>query len=155
MRIGQPVTAHLVDGRRIAAEISFVARSADAKTRTFRVEATAPNSMDTPGGPVRDGATATLFIAHGESWAHKTPRSALMLDDQGRLGVMLAEDSRARFQPVTTLADVRADESDGVWIAGPPDQAEIVVTGQYYLSDGAPLRAARRAPGDEQAEAAR
>ena len=142
--LGQPVTAVMIDGREVRAEISFVARAADPKTRTFRVEAAAPNPEDAPGGPVRDGATATLLIAHGEHAAHKAPRSALMLNDGGRLGVMLAEDGMARFQPVEVLSD----GADGVWIGGPPERAEIIITGQYYVADGAPVRAAPRQSDD-------
>ncbi|MEM9725660.1 MAG: efflux RND transporter periplasmic adaptor subunit [Pseudomonadota bacterium] len=147
VRMNQRVTAHLVDGRRIAARVSFVARAADARTRTFRVEATAPNSLDTPGGPVRDGATATMHIAHGARRAHLTPRTALMLDAAGRLGVMLAENGTARFQPVTVLGEAEG----GAWIDGPPEQAEIIVTGQYYVSDGAPVRTAPRETPDVEA----
>lgn len=136
---GAPARALLADGREINAQVSFIARSADAKTRTFRVEASAPNPAGDDGEPlVRDGASVTLLIGVGERQAHKAPRASLMLDDEGRLGVMLAEDGLARFQAVEVLAD----SGDGVWLAGPPERAEIVVTGQYYLSDGAPVRTA-------------
>ena len=138
IKVGQTAHATLAGGRRIDATISFVARAADSATRTFRIEASAPNTEDGPHGVVRDGATAILEIEVGERPGHKTPRSALMIDDQGRLGVMLAEDGKARFQTVEILAD----GADGLWIAGPPEQAEIVVTGQYYLSDGVAVRTA-------------
>lgn len=144
VRLRQPVETRLIDGRRIPAQVSFVARAADARTRTFRVEAQAPNPS-TADGMVRDGATATLFIAFGERPAHKAPRAALMLDDEGAIGVMLAEDGRARFQAVELLAD----EADGVWIAGPPARTEIVTTGQYYVADGAAIRTQRRSAQDD------
>lgn len=144
LRLGLPARAKLVDGRTVDAKVSFIARAADERTRTFRVEATAPNpenaTQSGSSGVVREGATATIFIALGEQPAHRAPRSALMLNDEGRLGVMLAEDGRARFQPTEILSD----GADGVWFTGPPERAEIVVTGQYVLSDGSPLKTALR-----------
>lgn len=142
LRIGQPVEGVLKDGRRVPATISFVARAADADTRTFRVEASATNSESAEGGVLREGATVLLEIKLGERPAHKTPRVALMIDDEGRVGVMLAENDAARFQPVEILSD----NADGLWISGPPREAKIVVTGQYFLSDGAPVRTAPYQP---------
>lgn len=133
-------TAILLDGREVAARITFVARAADPATRTFRVEASAPNGG---ASPIRDGVTAALRLPGAEVPAHRLPRSALMLDEDQRLGVMLAEDGRARFQRVEILSD----GAEAIWVSGPPQEAQVVTTGQYLLTDGAALRAKPRRDG--------
>lgn len=137
--LGQKVRATLVDGRSIESAISFVGQSADARTRTFRVEATAANPSDRPGGAVRDGASARLEISTGVATAHRVPRSAILLSDAGEIGVMLVVDGAARFQTATVVSD----KSGYVVIVGPPERAEVIVAGQYYVSDGASVRATR------------
>ena len=149
LEIGQAVDGVLKDGRRVEATINFVARAADPETRTFRVEAAASNPETAESGVLRDGATVLLEIKLGERPAHKTPRTALMINDEGRVGVMLAENGVARFQPVEILSD----NADGLWLSGPPEEAQIVVTGQYFISDGAPVRTAPYQPAAPQATA--
>ncbi|MGF1659344.1 MAG: efflux RND transporter periplasmic adaptor subunit [Rubrimonas sp.] len=131
LTVGAPAQARLVTGRRIEGDIRFVARSADEQTRTFRVEIAAPN----PDLAIRDGMTAEITVALPPRAAHFAPQSALTLDDAGRLGVRLAVEDRARFAPVEILADV----PDGVWLAGLPRDAAIIVVGQEFVDDGAPV----------------
>ena len=129
--LGAPVVATLVNGRQITATVSFVAASADPDTRTFRVEARAPN----PDGRVRAGASATLSIATEAAAAHLTPHEAVTINDDGRVGVRLAVDGRAQFFPVVLLDD----GPEGVWLGGLPDQASIIVVGHAFVRDGAPV----------------
>lgn len=139
VRPGLRGAARLLSGRDLPVEVSFVARAADPDTRTFLVETTAPN----PDGAIRDGMTAELTVPLADSSAHPLPASALTLDGQGRLGVRLAEqkgaeaeDWVARFQPV----DLLRDSADGVWVSGPPASANIIIVGQEFVVDGAPIR---------------
>ncbi|TVQ56305.1 MAG: efflux RND transporter periplasmic adaptor subunit [Rhodobacteraceae bacterium] len=125
---GQPVTARLSSGATVKGAIRFVARVADAETRTFRVEAAAPN----PDLAVRDGVTAEIVVSLPPRDAHFLPQSALTLDRDGRLGLRLAEDGRARFQPVAIISDAR----DGVWLDGLPEVATVIVVGQEFVDDG-------------------
>ncbi len=131
LTVGAPARARLVNGRVVDGAIRFVSRAADEATRTFRVEIAAPNAaLD-----IRDGMTAEIVIALRSAPAHLAPQSALTLDDAGRLGVRLADHGVARFAPVTILAD----GPDGVWLDGLPPEAEIIVVGQEFVSDGHPL----------------
>lgn len=60
----------------------------------------------------------------------------MTLDDEGRLGVRIVDaQSLAQFVPVTLLRDTR----DGVWLAGLPDQADVILVGQEYVVDGVPV----------------
>lgn len=127
--LGAPAGARLVTGREVRGEVTFVSRSADPQTRTFRVEITAPNG----DLGISDGQTAEILIRAAGSRAHLIPQSALTLDDDGRLGIRSIDgDGTAKFAEVSVLRDA----VDGVWVAGLPPKAEIIVVGQEFVADG-------------------
>lgn len=128
LTLGAMAGARLVTGEEIRGFLTFLSRSADEQTRTYRVEVTVPN----PDGKVRDGATAEIFVALDGEPAHLLPQAALTLDDEGRLGVRTAKDDVAHFVPVELVRDT----SEGVWILGLPDEADVIVVGQEYVVDG-------------------
>lgn len=132
--IGATGRVRLTDGRALSGRITFVARSADPLTRTFRVELTVPNSDQS----IRDGQTAEIIIAAEGVQAHLIPASALTLNNDGTLGVrIVADDDTAQFAAVTFLRDSR----DGAWITGLTDDAKIITVGQEYVTDGVPVHA--------------
>ncbi|MCP1169779.1 efflux RND transporter periplasmic adaptor subunit [Limimaricola litoreus] len=135
IRNGAPARGRLASGRALAGEVRFVSRSADETTRTFRIEAVVPN----PDLEIRDGQTAEIFIDTNGTQAHLLPQSALTLDDAGRLGVRLVEGTAqtpvARFAPVALLRDT----VEGVLVAGLDAQADVIVVGQEYVTDGVPV----------------
>ncbi|WP_137702061.1 efflux RND transporter periplasmic adaptor subunit [Marimonas lutisalis] len=134
VNIGAPAGARLTNGEELIGRVTFLSRSADPLTRTFRVELEVPNH----GLQIRDGQTAEIAIASDGAAAHLVPQSALTLNDDGILGVrVVSEDSHALFQPVTLLRDT----AQGVWITGLDDQADVIVIGQEYVVDGVPVRA--------------
>ncbi len=135
LQTGATVAARLVTGREIAAKLAFVARSADRDTRTYLVEAEAPN----PDLSIRDGMTAELEISLAPRMAHLLPQSALTLDDEGALGVRIAENGVARFVPVSILRD----RPEGVWLEGLPEHADVIVIGQEFVIDGQPVEIGR------------
>lgn len=131
LTVGAAATGRLVTGLEVEGAIRFVARAADEVTRTYRVEIAVPNRDRL----IRDGMTAEIRVPLPPARAHLAPQSALTLNDDGALGVRLAVDGVARFHPVEILADGLS----GVWLAGLPEEAEIIVVGQEYVSDGHPL----------------
>lgn len=131
--VGAPVRARLLSGREVEGRVSFVSRSADEATRTFRVEA----RIDNPGLSIRDGLTAETMVALEGTQAHLLPQSALTLDDAGRLGVRLVEEGRAVFAPVELVRDT----AEGVLLTGLPPVADVIVTGQDFVTDGQKVRA--------------
>lgn len=128
---GARAGARLATGRDLAGTVSFLSRSADPETRTFRVEITVPN----PDGHIRDGQTAEIVVEAQGARAHLLPASALTLDDAGRLGVRTVAEGRAGFAPVTLLRDT----PEGVWVAGLPEEAGVITVGQDYVTDGVPV----------------
>lgn len=129
--VGAVAGARLVSGREVAGRVTFLSRSADPATRTFRVEVT----VDNTDLSIRDGQTAEMLVSSGNVMAHLIPGSALTLNDAGDLGVNLAINGVAAFAPVTLLRDT----VDGVLVMGLAPQADVIVVGQEYVTDGTPL----------------
>ncbi|MGR3323131.1 MAG: efflux RND transporter periplasmic adaptor subunit [Pseudooceanicola sp.] len=119
-------------GNDIVGTVTFLSRSADPATRTFRVEIEVPN----PDLAIRDGQTVEIGIEAEGAQAHLLPQSVLTLDDDGTLGVcIVAEGDVAEFVPV----DMMRDTARGVWLTGLPDQADVIVIGQEFVVDGVPV----------------
>ena len=137
LTVGSPAGARLSSGREILGQVTFVARSAEPATRTFRVEVTVPNR----DGSIRDGQTAEIGILASGTKAHLVPGSALTLDDDGRIGLRTVDaDSRALFLPV----EVIRDSLDGIWVGGLPASVDVIVVGQEFVRDGVRVEAAFR-----------
>jgi multidrug efflux system membrane fusion protein len=133
VRQGASATARTASGQEVSGEVTFVSRAADETTRTFRVEIRVPNSDLT----LRDGETVEIMVDAAGKTAHLLPQSALTLDDKGTLGLRLVDDEQqVTFVPVTLLRDA----PNGVWVTGLPDEAEVIVIGQEYVTEGVRVR---------------
>ncbi|HUF88065.1 MAG TPA: efflux RND transporter periplasmic adaptor subunit [Thermohalobaculum sp.] len=126
--LGQQAAVRLVTGGGAEGQITYIAPVADPDTRTFEVEVTLAN----PEGRIRAGMTASIEIALPAVEAHRLPQSALTLDDEGRMGVRVAEDGRARFYPVEIMREAAA----AIWVTGLPGEAEVIVAGQEFVRAG-------------------
>lgn len=126
---GALAVAEMASGGRVQGKVTFLSRQADETTRTFRVEI----RVDNPDLTLRDGQTAEIMISADGKTAHLLPQAALTLNDEGTLGVrVVAEDDRAMFAPVTLLRDT----TTGVWLAGLPETASVIIIGQEFVTDG-------------------
>lgn len=132
VQVGAQAASRLASGREVLGNVTFLSRSADANTRTFRVEVEVPNT----DLAIRDGQTAEILIASDGATAHLLPQSALTLNDEGRLGVRLVDnDSRAVFAPVSVLRDT----TEGIWVSGLAEEVAVIVVGQEFVTDGVPV----------------
>lgn len=129
LAVGMDAGVRTVDGHEAAGKIRFISGTADAQTRTFRVEIAVPN----PDGSFREGMTAELAIALPPVKAHLLPASVLVLADDGEIGVRAVDnDSKVTFLPVTILGD----DGEGMWVSGLPDTVNVIVTGQEFVQKG-------------------
>lgn len=116
-------------GDDLVGTVRFLSRSSDETTRTFRVEIDVPN----PDLAIRDGQTAEIAISAEGAMAHLLPPSALTLDDKGAIGMRLVDAAGVvAFHPVSVFRDTQA----GVWVAGLPDAADVIVVGQEFVTAG-------------------
>lgn len=127
---GAQAGARLASGREVIGTVSFIARSADPQTRTFRVDVTLPNA----NGQIRDGQSADILIQGQEQAGHLLPGSALTLNDAGELGLRAVDDEGVvSFVPASILRDT----AEGVWLGGLPDQINAITLGQEFTREGA------------------
>lgn len=127
---GATAGARLASGREVTGTVSFIARSADAQTRTFRVDVTIPN----PDGRIRDGQSADIIVQAQDQSGHLLPSSALTLNDTGELGLRLVDDEGlVSFAP----AQILRDSTEGIWLAGLPDEIGAITVGQEFTREGA------------------
>jgi multidrug efflux system membrane fusion protein len=131
--VGAEAGARLASGGEARGRVTFLSRSADDVTRTFRVEVTVPN----PELAIRDGQTAEMVIRTEPARAHLLPASALTLDDEGRLGLRVIEDGVVGFLPATLIRDT----PEGVLLGDLPETADVIVVGQEYVTEGVPVDA--------------
>ncbi|NSY36792.1 efflux RND transporter periplasmic adaptor subunit [Leisingera sp. ANG59] len=137
VELGAIAGAELSTGQQVQGEVTFLSRSADPTTRTFEVEITVPN----PDLSIRDGQTADIAISSAGALAHKLPQSALTLNNEGQLGVrVVGSDSTVVFYPVQLLRD----DVDGVWLGGLPENADVIVVGQDFVTEGVAVAATYR-----------
>lgn len=132
IEVGVPAGARLINGDEVVGKVSFISRSADPTTRTFLVETTVQND----NLAIRDGATADIYIGLAGIKGHLLPQSSLTLNGDGLLGVRIADSGTAKFQQVTIIRDA----ADGIWVTGLPTTADVIVTGQEYVTDGSPIK---------------
>jgi multidrug efflux system membrane fusion protein len=129
LRIGQAITAHLAGGGFVQGNISFVARTADSRTRTYRVEAL----LQTQGEPIRDGSTTEITVPLEEVMAYQISPAILALDDDGQMGVRLVNQAgRVEFHQVHVVKE----SIDGIWVSGLPPEIDLITVGQEYLANG-------------------
>ena len=132
VKVGAPAGARIAAGGEVTGQVTFLSRSADETTRTFRVEVEVPNSDLS----IRAGQTVEIIVASDGRQAHLVPQSSLTLNDEGELGVRtVAADNTTLFMPVTLLRDT----VDGVWVADLPDEVNIITVGQEFVIDGVPV----------------
>lgn len=128
VRVGATAGAELASGLQVQGEVTFLSRSADPSTRTFRVEITVPNTDLI----IRDGQTANILIQTEGLPAHLLPASALTLNDEGLLGVRNVVDGIVEFTQVQLIRDT----ARGVWLTGLPEVADVIVVGQEFVTAG-------------------
>jgi multidrug efflux system membrane fusion protein len=126
---GQAGTARLVTGAEVEGRVRYVERVADPATHTFRVEIEIPN----PGDRIPAGLTAEVRFPLATVTAHLVSPAVLTLDDAGVVGVKtVTEDGTVAFHAVTLIAD----NPEGVWVSGLPDEALVITVGQEYVVPG-------------------
>ncbi len=126
---GMPASVRLSNGFELPAILTYTAAVADPATRTFTVEATFQN----PDGRIGQGMTAELRVPLPPRRAHHISPAAFILDDDGRIGVVVVDDTEvARFHPVAVLGS----DGAGAWVAGLPESTRIIMVGQQLVKDG-------------------
>ena len=113
----------------VTGKVSYISSTADEATRSFEVEIEIAN----PNNFIRSGLSASAIIKAGETNAHLIPQSALTLSSDGEIGVKIVDENSLVHFIKVTLAN---DSTNGVWVLGLPDKAQIIIFGQEYVLEG-------------------
>jgi membrane fusion protein, multidrug efflux system len=129
LKSGLNASAQFIDGSIVRGQVTFVAKTAKAGTRTYPVEIEIDNSdLMIPGG-----ITADIQIPVEQIMAHKVSPGLLVLDDAGRSGMRAVTSSNVvTFYPV----EIIGDDDDGIWVSGLPDIIDLIIVGQQSVVSG-------------------
>ena len=108
--------------------ISFISKSANPSTRTYKIEATIENS----NGTIREGLSADMFVPLREVIAHLIPSYLISLNDEGDLGIKILTNNIVQFTEIQIVEDT----IDGLWVTGLPKNVTIITVGQEYVING-------------------
>jgi len=137
LTVGAEVEARLVTGERVYGELTFLARSSDPATRSYRIEV----ELDPLDTPVRQGVTAELQVAAQRMHAHLVPPSSLTLDDDGSVGVKILDDNdQVHFRTVTIVGESTRIDQPGFWVTGLPVRTSLITLGQELVFPGQTVR---------------
>tara|TARA_R110002167_G_scaffold1426_3_gene6739 strand:- start:29648 stop:30778 length:1131 start_codon:yes stop_codon:yes gene_type:complete len=129
IKAGQTAEVTFITGEELQGTVAFVGRNANSETRTFLAEITVENA----DGVVPAGVSAEIRIPIGEITAHFLSPAILSLDTDGTLGIKTVDaDNTVVFAEVK----IERAQTDGIWVSGLPDTANIITIGQGYVTNG-------------------
>lgn len=111
----QPLKAHVI----------YIAKTADPKTRTYRVEM----ETDNPDMRIPAGLTARIVFPTHKTKGYLVSPAVLSLKDDGVMGVKTIENGKVSFHPVQVVETT----PDGLWVTGLPDQITLITTGGDFV----------------------
>lgn len=135
IKLGNIARVNLANGYQTEGKVSFVSRVVNPVTRTYRVEITIPQNDCEMF--ITKGMIADVQLAMDTVIAHKVPASALILNDDGIIGVKIIEkDNTVSFLPV----EIIDEKQDGVFIFGVPNNIRLITSGHYFVNVGNKVR---------------
>ena len=127
--IGQIADVELATGQQVKAVISYISPFADAATRTFEIEAEAPN----PDYTLFEGVTASVEVRVPTPGLHYVPTGLLQRAPDGRQGLYsVGEGNSVIFNPTEVIS---ADIS-GSWVSGLDGTVTLITVGQASVKAG-------------------
>ncbi|PVA12074.1 efflux RND transporter periplasmic adaptor subunit [Pelagivirga sediminicola] len=139
---GQSAEVSFITGAEGQGEVTFVGTSADTETRTFLAEVKVAND----DGAIPAGISARLRIPTGKASAHFVSPAILSLDTDGTLGIKTVNDSNVvEFHAI----DIVRAQTDGIWVSGLPEEAQIISIGQGFVNDGETVDPQPETDGDD------
>lgn len=127
--VGDRAEVRLVNDRTVEGEVRYISRDAASGTRTFRFEVAVPN----PEAKVPAGMTAEITVRAETVQTVRVPRSVVTLGADGELGIHAVDASdKVAFYPI----DLVDDTPEGLYLAGIPEDARLIVAGQDLVGAG-------------------
>lgn len=128
LSIDQIAAARMVSGDIVEGKLRYISSVSDQGTNTFKVEVAIPN----PGHKQLAGMSTELALPLTKAWAMPITPSVMALDELGNLGVKTVVDEHVKFVPI----DIVKSDSQGVWLSGMGQQADVITLGHGFVRDG-------------------
>jgi len=128
LQLEQVAAGRMVSGEILEGKVRYISSVSDSGTNTFKVEVAVPN----PGHKKLAGMSTELALPLQKAWAMRITPSVMALDEQGNLGVKTVVDGYVKFVPIVIVKS----DSQGVWLSGMGEQADVITLGHGFVRDG-------------------
>jgi multidrug efflux system membrane fusion protein len=128
LKTQQLATGRMVTGDTLQGKIRFISSISEPGTNTFKVEVEVPN----PNFSQMAGMSTELALPLEKTWAMRISPAVMALDEQGNLGVKTVVNEHVKFVPI----DIVKSDSQGVWLTGMGERADIITLGHGFVRDG-------------------
>lgn len=128
LKAHQKATGRMVSGDMLQGKIRYISSISELGTNTFKIEVEVPN----PDYTQMAGMSTELALPLETTWAIRISPAVMSLDEQGNLGVKIVVEEHVKFVPI----DIVKSDSQGVWLSGMGQQADIITLGHGFVRDG-------------------
>jgi multidrug efflux system membrane fusion protein len=133
LSVGAQVSGRLLSGEYVDGTVSYLARAADAISRSYRIEI----EVDPQYQDLREGITVELQVNANNVNAYRIPSSALTLDDTGAIGIKtLDRNNTVQFYNIQIVGDETNQLDPGIWVTGMQGDITLVTLGQEIVFPG-------------------
>ena len=135
LKTHQQATGRMVTGDLLQGKIRYISSISELGTNTFKIEVEVPN----PDFTQMAGMSTELALPLEKTWAMRISPAVMALDEQGNLGVKTVVDEHVKFVPI----DIVKSDSQGVWLTGMGERADIITLGHGFVRDGDKVQVVR------------
>ncbi|WP_448565539.1 efflux RND transporter periplasmic adaptor subunit [Thalassotalea ganghwensis] len=126
--IGQKAQVRLLNRGEIDGNVRYISSVAEESTNTFKIEIALENNQQN----LVAGISSEVLLPLKQVNAIKISPALLALDEQGNIGVKTVVDQHVVFTPINIVKS----SSDGIWLTGLGEQADIITLGQGFVRHG-------------------
>ncbi|MGO4893409.1 efflux RND transporter periplasmic adaptor subunit [Flavobacterium sp. W21_SRS_FM6] len=128
IELDQVAAGRMTNGDVLQGSVRYISSVSDQGTNTFKIEVAVPN----PEHKRLAGMSTELALPLHKTWAMLITPAVMALDEEGNLGVKTVVDEHVKFVPI----DIVKSDSQGVWLSGMGEQADVITLGQGFVRDG-------------------
>ena len=129
LALGKAASVRIARGPKMDGVLSYIARTSNPITRTFRVEV----RIDNPDHTYAQGMTAQLRLPLETVKAHQLTPAVLTLSEDGQVGLKAVDENNT---VVFYSARMVGDTPEGIWLADLPENLTVIVVGQEFVRAG-------------------
>lgn len=135
LKVGQVADIKLLTKEKISGKIRYISSVADDATNTFKIEVAVENDTNR----LLAGLSSEVTIELEEIPAIKVTPALMALDEKGNIGIKTVVNDEVVF----TGIDIVKSESDGIWLTGLAQKADVITLGQGFVRAGDKVQAVR------------